>query len=217
MNQRKTKKKEKKEKAAQEAEAAKQAQEASAGAEDQQAPREETLEHWQDRALRAQAEMVNMRRRLETDVEDRTRARMEAMFHELIMVTDHMELALSAVPESLHGDKSSKSFLDGVRAIQKALESTLERFGLQRIQPQPDQEFDPEQHEAVHVEEKEGVENSELAVLRRGYRMGNRILRPAQVRLIRPLSNSATNAAENTDGDQAQEGASSPARDSTKE
>ncbi|KAA3613433.1 MAG: nucleotide exchange factor GrpE [Planctomycetota bacterium] len=159
--------------------------EAAAANADHEEP-EQTLEFWQDRALRAQAEMANMRRRLEADVEERTRNRMEALFHELITLTDHMDLALSSLPEEAKKEKSLQGFVQGIQAIDMALRSTLERFGLQAIQPSGETAFDPDQHEAVYIEDREDLEKPQLELLRRGFRMGHRILRPAQVRLLQP-------------------------------
>lgn len=144
------------------------------------------MERWRERALRAQAEMANMRRRMEEEVEDRTRRRLEALFHELITLADHLQLALDALPEELAASPAARPFVEGVRAIQRSLRDTMQRFGLESIEPQPEHDFDPEHHEAVHVEEQAGLEAPRLDVLRPGYRMGRRILRPAQVRLLRP-------------------------------
>ncbi len=147
---------------------------------------EETLDYWKDRALRLQAEIQNMRRRSEQDVEDRTRRRLEALFSELITLEDHLVLALESIPEALREDPAARNFLAGVQAIASALRSTLVRFGLEAIEPEEHHDFDPEVHEAVHTEEREELEAPRLELMRRGYRMGSRILRPAQVRVLRP-------------------------------
>lgn len=158
------------------------------GAAEAEAAPEQDLEFWRDRALRAQAEMINMRKRMEQDVEERTRMRLEGLLHELIVLSDHMGLALEALPQGLQEDQSCQSFLQGLGAIQAALQSTMLRYGLETIQPESDQEFDPEHHEAVHIEERAELESPRLHLLRPGYRMGRRILRPAQVRLLRPVA-----------------------------
>ena len=147
---------------------------------------DEGVEQWKDRALRAQADMANMRKRIDQEVEDRTRMRMEALFSELITLHDHLELALESVPESLDADDAGRSFADGVRAIHVSLDMLMQRYGLEPIHPQEHHEFDPELHEAVHTEDRHDLEQPQLDLLRRGYRMGRRILRPAQVRLLQP-------------------------------
>ncbi|MFQ5748079.1 MAG: nucleotide exchange factor GrpE [Planctomycetota bacterium] len=152
------------------------------------APKEDA-EDWRERALRAQAEMINMRRRLDHDVEERTRMRTEALLAECITLADHLELALSALPESLAGDASARPFVQGVQAIQASLTQMLERFGVESIHPQEGQEFDSQHFEAIHVETREGLGKERMELLRRGYRLGRRILRPAQVKLLRPKEN----------------------------
>jgi molecular chaperone GrpE len=147
---------------------------------------QESVEAWRDRALRAQAEMANMRRRLEADTEDRTRRRMEALLQELIMVADHMDLALGSLPTSITEAKGADAFLMGMQAIQSSLEAVMRQHGLEFIQPAPDADFDPELHEAVGNAEDTPSETDSpsLKVLRKGYKMGRRILRPAQVRIL---------------------------------
>ncbi len=149
------------------------------------APKEDA-EDWRERALRAQAEMLNMRRRMDHDVEERARMRTEAILAECITLADHLELALQSLPESLAGNSSARPFVLGVQAIQASLNQLLERFGVESIHPQEGQEFDAEHFEAVHVEALEGLEKERMELMRRGYRMGRRILRPAQVKLLRP-------------------------------
>lgn len=141
-------------------------------------PVEENLD-WKDRALRAQAEMQNMKRRLEDETEARTRRRMEALLMELITVADHMDLAMQAAPEDLPDSKEGQAFLAGMSAIRSSLDLALRAQGLEFIQPQQDDKFDPEIHQAV--ETKENVQY--LTLIRKGYRFGKHILRPAQVHL----------------------------------
>ena len=148
----------------------------------------ETLEDWQDRALRAQAEMQNMRKRLDSDVEERTRARTEALLTEVVTILDHFELALNAMPEGLEKDEESGPFAQGVRAIHLSLEMLLARFGVQSVNPKPEDVFDPTIHEAIQTLEKDGLESPQIEKIRTGYKMGNRILRPAQINIIKPAS-----------------------------
>ncbi len=176
MTPRKSKKKSSKKRASVVAEATPPSESANAG----------ELQALQERLLRAQAEMANMRKRLQSEVEERTRARMEALFSELITLHDHLELALAALPEGFASDPAGSAFTLGVRAIHASLEDLLRRFGVEAIQPEQTDPFDPETHEAVAHEECPDLEETRLELLRRGYRMGRRILRPAQVRVRKP-------------------------------
>ncbi len=163
--------------------AAAEAQADGEGGEAVEAEEQESVEMWRDKALRAQAEMANMRRRLEADTEDRTRRRMEALLTELITVGDHMELALGVIPDGIRNAEGADAFLMGMNAIQASLEAVMRQHGLEFIQPAADAVFDPELHEAVGTEKAEEGE-ARLELLRRGYKMGRRILRPAQVRIF---------------------------------
>ncbi|MAW62072.1 MAG: nucleotide exchange factor GrpE [Planctomycetes bacterium] len=147
---------------------------------------EESVELWKDRALRAQAEMANMRRRLDSEVEQRTRRRLEALLHDLIMVGDHIELALGSIPEPVRAAQGADGFLMGMDAIRTAFEGVLRQHGLELIDPSTDADFDPALHEAVQTDSEDGLEAARLEVLRRGYKIGAHVLRPAQVRVIQP-------------------------------
>jgi len=146
----------------------------------------DSIEMWKGRALRAQADMANMRKRLETDVEQRTRLRLEALLQDLITVGDHMDLALSAIPAGVRDAEGADGFLMGMQAIGAALESVMRQHGLEFIQPASDAAFDPNQHEAIGTVQEEGLEATRLDLVRRGYKMGSRILRPAQVQIVEP-------------------------------
>lgn len=147
---------------------------------------ESELSMWKDRALRAQAEMANMRRRLDSEVEQRTRRRLESLLHDLIMVGDHIDLALGSIPEPVREAQGADGFLMGMDAIRTAFDGVLKQHGLEWIAPDASASFDPAQHEAVGTEKRDGVDETQLELMRRGYKMGNHILRPAQVRIVEP-------------------------------
>jgi molecular chaperone GrpE len=92
----------------------------------------------------------------------------------------------------LEQNKDSAQFAQGVRAIHMAMEMLLNRFGVSEIKPQATDPFNPDEHEAIRTEEREELEQSQMELVRVGYRIGRRILRPAQVCLIKPVD-SATN------------------------
>lgn len=149
---------------------------------------EQTVELWKDRALRAQAEMANMRRRLDSEVEQRTRRRLEALLHDLIMVGDHIELALGSIPEGVRAADGADGFLMGMDAIRTAFEGVLRQHGLEAIAPEGEMAFDPALHEAVQTDADTSVSATQLVLLRRGYKMGSHVVRPAQVRIIEPAA-----------------------------
>jgi len=147
---------------------------------------EETLEQWRERALRAQADIQNMRKRMIRDVEDRTRSRTEALLTEFITLQDHLGFALDSMPEHLEKDENAGPFAIGVRAIHGSMGMLLNRFGAESIVPKETDAFDPERHEAIQSTECEDLDEPKLELVRAGWKMGKRILRPAQVRLQTP-------------------------------
>jgi molecular chaperone GrpE len=131
-----------------------------------------------DNALRAQAEMENLRRRAAQDVEKAQKFALEKFAGELLPVIDSLERALE------HTDKEDNAFtsvMEGVELTLKSLLSTVEKFGVQPIDPQGEA-FDPNKHQAMSmVESAEVAPNSVLAVMMKGYELNGRVLRPAMV------------------------------------
>lgn len=131
-----------------------------------------------DNALRALAEMENLRRRSAQDVEKAQKFALEKFAGELLPVIDSLERALE------HTDKESDGFkavYEGVELTLKSLLSTIEKFGVLPIDP-TGTPFDPNKHQAMSmVESNEVAPNSVVAVMMKGYELNGRILRPAMV------------------------------------
>lgn len=131
-----------------------------------------------DNALRALAEMENLRRRAAQDVEKAQKFALEKFAGELLPVIDSLERALE------HTDKESDAFqavYEGVELTLKSLLSTVEKFGVLQIDP-AGAPFDPNKHQAMSmVESNEVAPNSVVAVMMKGYELNGRILRPAMV------------------------------------
>jgi molecular chaperone GrpE len=128
-------------------------------------------------AQRAQADFQNFRRRAEqerTEAFDRGRGE---VVNAILPVLDDFERALAALP----AERQTEDWLEGVRLIERKLRSTLESLGVERIEAEG-QPFDPWQHEAVlHEERGDFAPGTVAAVARHGYRLGGKVLRPAQV------------------------------------
>lgn len=133
-----------------------------------------------DQLLRRQAEFENYRKRMERERgEVYQRARAEVLL-ELLPVLDNFERALSSF-ESAGGD--SEAFLQGVQLIHKQLKDAVTRLGLQPVES-VGQTFDPHLHEAVTMEASdEHEENTIIEEFERGYKLGDRLLRPAKVKV----------------------------------
>lgn len=128
---------------------------------------------------RERAEFSNYRKRMEKD-----RAQWQDMLRsdvimELLPVLDDFDRALENLPD----DGKAREWANGVLLIQRKLKSQLENLGLEEIKAS-DQPFNPELHEAVtHETSADHESGAVISVLRKGYRLGERILRPALVRV----------------------------------
>jgi molecular chaperone GrpE len=133
------------------------------------------LDHVRDIYLRKLAEFDNFRKRVEREREENRLAGVEEMIRELLPVLDNFDRALQ------HAEDDSGAFLQGIEMIAKQLWDTLERRGVEEVNPVGKQ-FDPELHEAVQrVEDGEHPPGTVAWVMLKGYTMGDRLIRPAMV------------------------------------
>lgn len=139
-----------------------------------------TADEANDRALRAQAELANFRRRKERETEERVTAANGRLLKELLPVVDDFELAFAAIPET--GEGEANAWAKGFELILRKFQSILEREGITPISATG--AFDPNVHEAISVEPSDTVPSGEIiAEVRRGYRLNDKILRPSFVRV----------------------------------
>ncbi len=137
------------------------------------------LAEQQDMVLRAQAEVQNMRRRCEQDVEKAHKFALEKFGAELLPVMDNLERALQAVTNA--DDESVKALYEGVELTLKGFSETLSKNNIEQLDPQGEP-FDPQQHEAMSIVENDDVEaNTVLTVVQKGYLLNGRVIRPAMV------------------------------------
>ncbi len=135
-----------------------------------------------DQLLRRQAEFENYRRRMDREKSElASRARADVVL-ELLPVYDNFERALSSLEKS---SVDAQALRQGVELIHKQLKDALTKLGLQPIEA-VGQTFDPHLHEAVTIEPTdEHEENTVIEEFQRGYKLGDRLLRPAQVKVAR--------------------------------
>jgi molecular chaperone GrpE len=133
-----------------------------------------------DQMLRRQAEFENYRRRVEREkVEFHSRARGEVLL-ELLPVVDNFERALSSLQKK---DADAAGLRHGLELIHKQLKDALTKFGLEPVES-VGQVFDPHLHEAVTIEPTdEHEENTIIEEFQRGYKLGEKLLRPAKVKV----------------------------------
>jgi len=134
-------------------------------------------ENW-NQFLRARAEMENMRRRAERDVEHARRQSLEKLAGELLAVKDSLEMGVNAANED---NADVAKLREGSELTLRMFAQALEKFGIEELNPQGER-FDPERHEAMAAQESaEHEPNTVIHVLQKGYRLGERLLRPAMV------------------------------------
>ena len=132
-------------------------------------------ENW-DRYLRAAAELENVRKRAERDVDNARKFAVERFASELLAVCDSLEAALAA-----EGELTVDTLKEGSEATLKLLGSVMERFGIEEVDPLGEP-FDPMQHEAMTMQPSADAEpGSVLTVFQKGYSLNGRLLRPARV------------------------------------
>ena len=130
-----------------------------------------------DAALRAQAEMENLRKRTTRDIENAHKFALEKFVNERLPIIDSLELGLTAAEKAENVD----DLLEGMNLTLKMFSSALDKFGVKSIDPQGEK-FNPEQHEAVSMQEIEGSEpNTVVSVMQKGYELNGRLVRPAMV------------------------------------
>ncbi|MCH9663002.1 MAG: nucleotide exchange factor GrpE [Gammaproteobacteria bacterium] len=131
-----------------------------------------------DSALRAQAEMENLRRRASRDVENAHKFGVERLINELLPVVDSLELGLQAGAAE---NASVESLCEGGELTLKMFKGALEKYDVLAVDPQ-DAPFDPEFHQAMSMQEHEGTApGTVLQVVQKGYTLNGRLVRPAMV------------------------------------
>jgi molecular chaperone GrpE len=139
-------------------------------------------EDLKDRALRAAAEMENLRRRTAREIQDARTYAVANFARDMLAVSDNLRRALDAVPEDARSaDAGLASLFEGVEMTERTLLSALERHGVKKLEPEGER-FDPNFHQAMfEVPNAEITSNTVVQVVQPGYSIGGRVLRPAMV------------------------------------
>jgi molecular chaperone GrpE len=136
---------------------------------------ERAKSHW-EQYLRAVAELDNMRKRVQRDVDAAARSGVERLALELLPVKDSLALAVENA-----GRADVASLAAGQQATLQLLDRAFEKLDILEVNPEGEP-FDPARHEAVMAQESATAEpDSVLKVLQRGYEINGRLLRPARV------------------------------------
>ncbi len=153
-----------------------------------------------DRALRALAEVENVRKRLERERDEARTYSVTRFARDFLTVADNLSRALAAMPADARAraDDSLKAGLDGVEATERELQAALTRHGVKPIAAEG-QRFDPHLHQAIAEVPAKGAEpGSVVAVVQPGYTIGERLLRPAMVTVARAEGGRTGNGADSS-------------------
>lgn len=139
---------------------------------------EEQLVTAQDQALRVAADLQNVRRRADQDVEKAHKFALERFANDLLPVVDSLERGLELTSPD---DEAIKSVREGLELTLKLFQDTLKRYQLEAVDPHGEP-FNAEHHQAMAMQESTAVEpNTVLKVFQKGYLLNGRLLRPAMV------------------------------------
>ncbi|MDZ5450357.1 nucleotide exchange factor GrpE [Labrys sp. ZIDIC5] len=139
-----------------------------------------------DRLLRTLAEVENVRRRGERELNDARQYAIAKFAGDMLGVADNMERALASVPaEARESDDAVKALMQGVELTEKEMLRSLEKHGVKKLDPKGER-FDPNFHQAMFEVPDPSVPNGTVAqVVQVGYSIGSRVLRPAMVGVAR--------------------------------
>jgi molecular chaperone GrpE len=133
-----------------------------------------------DKHLRAVAELQNMQRRNQRDVEDATKYGVTSAAKPLLTVSDNLHRALEAVPKDL--PDNIQTLFEGIRATERSLQQALEKMGVVAIAAKPGQALNPHEHEVMFEVDSTDYDHGHIVqVLEAGYKIHDRLLRPTRV------------------------------------
>lgn len=164
---------------------------AEARAEEAEKRAQENLDRWQ----RAQADLANYRRRAQFDREEMEKYAVATLVSAILPVMDSFDRAWQSLP----GQLRRLTWLSGVAMIDSQLRGTLQRIGLTEVEAEG-RPFDPALHEAVDRDEHEGPPHV-VAVLQAGYKLHERLLRPALVKVGAKPADAEAQVSEPSSGD----------------
>ena len=139
----------------------------------------EQIEDLKNQVLYAKAEAENIRRRSYEETDKTRKFAIEGFSQELLSVKDSLEASLGS------DNVDNKILIDGVELTLKQLNAVFEKFNIVEINP-IGEKFDPNEHQAMSmIESKEQESNTVLSVLQKGYKLNDRVIRPAMVSVVK--------------------------------
>mgnify|MGYP006306008297 CR=1 FL=1 len=143
---------------------------------------EAKAEEYLDDLRRERAAFQNYKKRQEQERVEQRKMAQASLLMQIFPILDDIERALESIPE----EQADEPWVKGFKLIQRKLQSTVQGAGATLIKVEPGQPFDPFFHEAVSYEEHEELDEGEIiGVWQKGYKLGERVLRPAMVRVAK--------------------------------
>lgn len=140
----------------------------------------------QDSVIRAKAEVENMRRRSEQEIDKARKFALERIMGELIPTIDNLERAVEMADKD---DEAMKPMLEGIELTLTSFISTITKNGLTAIAPEVGDAFNPDLHQAMSIQENPDLApNSVMLVMQKGYELNGRVVRPAMVMVSKAAS-----------------------------
>ncbi len=143
------------------------------------AAEKEKKDNW-DRYLRAAADLENTRKRQKRELEDAKFDAKNKVLKEMLPVVDNLERAIEHASTSIDENPATRAIVEGVQLVLRQFQTAFERLDITAIDALG-QPFDPNLHEAISQIESDQPAGTVVQVLQRGYRGGDRLLRPALV------------------------------------
>ena len=148
---------------------------------DRVAELERLLEEANGKVLYAHAETQNVRRRLEAEKQQASTYAMAGFARDMLAIRDHLERALSHVPEASTDDDKGRSFVEGIEATLRELDAVFARQGIVRVEA-VGQPLDPHKHQAmIEIATDKQPAGTIVEEMQSGYMLKDRLLRPALV------------------------------------
>ena len=147
------------------------------------------LANAKDQVLRTHAEMQNLRRRMERDVENAHKYALEKFVGELLPVVDNLERSIQAMADV---DGDFKAVSDGIELTLKSFQDVLARFKVEAVDP-GGEAFNPDLHQAMSMlEVPDAKPNTVIDVFQKGYTLNGRLIRPAMVVVAKSAANNTS-------------------------
>ncbi|MFA7386522.1 MAG: nucleotide exchange factor GrpE [Thiohalobacteraceae bacterium] len=135
-------------------------------------------EHW-NQCLRLQAEIENLHKRNQRNLENAHKYALEKFAGELLPVRDSLEMGIAAAAQGENIDPAK--LIEGSELTLQMMGSAMEKFGITEVNPQGER-FDPQFHEAMSIQPRNDIEpNKVVTVIQKGYLLNDRLIRPAMV------------------------------------